>query len=122
MRCDREEITRSGRKHRVIGPERLHQDDVSTSGAPVGVAASAIQDVTEVLTKGLDGRPVLRIRVAIPNPDDHGPDRPGILARWGKHRRREPFALLIAKGQEHGHDALEVRHGPAENASRRRGS
>ena len=82
------------------------------SGTPVGVAASTVQDAPEVLTKRLDGLAVLRIRVAISNPDDHGPDRPGILARWGKHCRRKPFALLIAKGQEHGHDALEVRLQP----------
>jgi hypothetical protein len=78
------------------------------SGTPVGVALSAVKDATEVLTKRPDGCAVLRIRVAVSNPDDHGPDRPSILARWWKHRGCKPVSVLVAKSEEHGHDALKV--------------
>src|SRR3954452_23148125 len=63
------------------------------SGTPVGVALSAIQDAPDVLTKRPDGCAVLRIRVAVSNPDDHGPDGAHIMARRRKHCSCKPVAL-----------------------------
>jgi hypothetical protein len=51
------------------------------SGTPVGVAASTVQNAPDVLTERLNSLAVLWIGVAVSNPDDHGPDRPRILAR-----------------------------------------
>ena len=51
------------------------------SGSPVGVALSAVKYATEVLTKRPDGCAVLRVGIAVFNPDDHGPDGAHIMAR-----------------------------------------
>src|SRR3954470_6538821 len=78
------------------------------SGTPVGVAASTVQNAPDVLTERLNSLAVLWIGVAVSNPDDHGPDRPRILARWRKHYGCKPVSFLVAQSQEHRHDALEV--------------
>src|SRR3954453_687606 len=78
------------------------------SGAPVWVAVSAIQDAPDVLPERPNSLAVLRIRVAVSSPDDHGPDRPRIFARRRKHRGCKSVSLLIPKGEEHRHDALKV--------------
>src|SRR3954447_20254974 len=65
-----------------------------------------------MLTKRLNSPCVMPIRVAVSNPDDHGPDCPSIFARRRKHRGCKPVSVLIAKGEEHRHDPLEVRLQP----------
>src|SRR4051812_37559434 len=78
------------------------------SGTPLGVALSAVQNTTDVLTERPDRLAMLRKRVAVSNPDDHGPDRPTIMAQWRKHCGCKPVPFRAAKGQEHRHDALKV--------------
>ena len=65
-----------------------------------------------MLSKCLNGLPVLRIWVAVLRSDDHGPECPRVLNRWWKHRGRKAVSVLIAQRQEHGHDALDVRFQP----------
>src|SRR5215204_418231 len=101
---------RRAKRGEVIGSSNLTGD--LGSGTPVGVAPDPIQNTPEVLAKRPDRRPVLRERVAVSNPDDHRPNCPSVLARWRKHRGCEPIAFLVAEGEEHGHDPLNVRLEP----------
>src|SRR4051812_41682717 len=101
---------RRAKRGEVIGSRNLTGD--LGSDTPVGVALDPIQDTTEVLTEHPNGYPVLWERVAVSNPDDHRPNCPSVMARWRKHRGCEPIAFLIAEGEEHGHDPLNVRLEP----------
>ena len=45
-------------------------------------------------------------------PRRYRPDGAHVLACWWQHRGGKPVSVLIAKGEEHRHDPLEVRFQP----------
>jgi len=79
----------------ATGPSNLTGCELG-SGAPVGVALSAVQDTTEMPAQRPDRLPVPREGIAVVRAHDHGPDGPIICARRGKHRGRKSVALCIA--------------------------